>query len=131
MPNQGLPKQARLKSRISLEAIFAAGKSFTVFPIKVFYRIIPAENEKMPVQAGVGVSSRNFKKAADRNRIKRLLRETYRTQQELLTIPKEQKLEVFFLFLAKELPVFDELKAQMKISLERINEKLNKQKMSG
>jgi ribonuclease P protein component len=124
MSNQGLPKQARLKSRTALETIFAAGKSFTVFPIKVFYRIIPRENEKIPVQAGVGVSSRNFKKATDRNRIKRLLRETYRTQQELLTIPEGQKLEVFFLFLAKELPVFSELKIGIETVLKKLNERL-------
>jgi ribonuclease P protein component len=124
MSNQGLPKQAKLKSKTSLDEIFASGKSFTVFPIKVFYRVIPRENEKIPVQAGVGVSSRNFKKATDRNRIKRLLRETYRTQQALLTVQEEQKLEVFFLFLAKELPVFSELKSAMETVLKKVNERL-------
>jgi len=124
MSNQGLPKQAKLKSKTSLDEIFASGKSFTVFPIKVFYRVIPRENEKIPIQAGVGVSSRNFKKATDRNRIKRLLRETYRTQQALLTVQEEQKLEVFFLFLAKELPVFSELKSAMETVLKKVNERL-------
>ncbi|MGL6068631.1 MAG: ribonuclease P protein component, partial [Sediminibacterium sp.] len=87
MSNQGLPKSARIKSRASLEQLFASGKSFTVFPIKVFYRTTTRSQETISKQAGFGVSSRNFKKATDRNRIKRLLRETYRTQQELIVVP--------------------------------------------
>lgn len=125
MSDQGLPKSARLKSRASLEQLFASGKSFTVFPIKVFYRTTTRSQEIISKQAGFGVSSRNFKKATDRNRIKRLLRETYRTQQELIVVPEEKKLEVFFLFLAKELPVFNDLKVQMKITFEKLSIKIN------
>ena len=84
--------------------LFANGKSFLVFPLKVFYSftVIKAENN---IAFGVGVSKRNFKNATDRNRVKRLLREAYRLNK----IPLHQaiitkQLNLFVLFVDKTLP---------------------------
>lgn len=126
MSNQGLPKSARIKSRASLEQLFASGKSFSIFPIKIFYNVSDFENSKAPVQIGVGVSARNFKKATERNRIKRLLRETYRTQQELIIVPEGKKLDVFFLYIGKELPAFSDLKLVLASVMKKLSERLNK-----
>ena len=126
MSNQGLPKSARIKSRASLEQLFASGKSFSIFPIKIFYNASDFENSKAPVQRGVGVSARNFKKATERNRIKRLLRETYRTQQELIIVPEGKKLDVFFLYIGKELPAFVDLKLVLASVMKKLSERLNK-----
>ncbi|MBR2649879.1 MAG: ribonuclease P protein component [Sediminibacterium sp.] len=126
MSNQGLPKSARIKSRASLEQLFASGKSFSIFPIKIFYNASDFENSKAPVQIGVGVSARNFKKATERNRIKRLLRETYRTQQELIIVPEGKKLDVFFLYIGKELPAFVDLKLVLASVMKKLSERLNK-----
>jgi Ribonuclease P len=60
-----------------------------------------------PVQAGFGAGSRHFKKAVDRNRIKRLCREAYRLQKQPLLEQlkkKEHSLAVFFIYTGKELP---------------------------
>ncbi|TAH07693.1 MAG: ribonuclease P protein component [Sphingobacteriia bacterium] len=105
----GYPSEEKLKSRKALELLFSAGKSFSVFPIKIFYTLTTTDAEmpsKVLVNAGVGVSARNFKKAVDRNRIKRLLREAYRTQKQALHIivaEKNIQVAVFFLFIGKEL----------------------------
>lgn len=129
-----------------METLFASGKSFNAFPIKVFYTIQPilgsdvAENKAIEnnkasnsadenknarhlVHAGVGVSSRNFKKAVDRNRIKRLLREVYRTQKhDLINAVTLQisELNVFFLYVGKELPEYIDLKISMEKTLEKL-----------
>ena len=120
------PKQEKLKSRKALDELFATGKSFTVFPIKVFYTLNPSDQtlyNKTGVNAGVGVSARIFKKAVERNRVKRLLREVYRTQkQELASTIELKKLHasVFFLFIGKELPELADLKKPMKKVLEKL-----------
>ena len=100
-------KPDKLKSRKQIEALFEKGERYTVFPLQVWWL---HENEKSILQAGVGVSSRYFKKAVDRNRIKRLMREAYRLQKEELAgllIEKKGKLSVFVLFTGKELPDYE------------------------
>ena len=106
-PRYFLKKEDKLKSRKAIDELFKTGKSFSNFPLKVIW--IPA-NKAGILQAGVGVSSRNFKKAVDRNRIKRLLREAWRLQKAGLHQHLEdngRKMSVFFLYVGKELPPYD------------------------
>ena len=106
----------RLKSRKTIELLFSEGKSFSIFPFRILYCLSPLEfttaennvaanNQKL--QVGVTVSSRNFKKAVDRNRIKRLMREAWRLQKnelQLSPLLTHQSLKVFLIFTGKELP---------------------------
>jgi len=81
-----------------LEQVFAGKQSFTVFPLKVFY-FFPENAMDFPVKAGVGTSSKIFKKAVDRNRIKRLIREAYRFNKTALhNFVQEHNKQVFFLY---------------------------------
>ena len=68
-----LGKNERLKSRKQIEQLFDSGKSFTIFPFKVYYFLSPltTQDSRLTTFFGVGVSGKNFKKAVDRNRIKR------------------------------------------------------------
>lgn len=125
MPGATLHKKERLKSRKEIDHLFKEGKSFPLAPFRVYYSIRPAATvkEAIALQAGVGVSSRNFKKAVDRNRIKRLTREAYRLQKQplleaLATTGKE--LRLFIIYTGRELPSFDVVKEKMAIILKRI-----------
>ncbi len=90
-----------------IESLFSKGNHFSHFPFKVIWLL---ENKEEVLQAAIGVSSRNFKKATDRNRIKRLMREAYRLQKEPLKHHLKQhnrKLSVFILYTGKELPDYE------------------------
>lgn len=119
-------KHEKLKSRKLLQQLFAGAKSFSVFPVKVFYLPLEdAANERL--QVGVGVSARNFKKAVDRNRIKRLLRECYRLNKLSLHTfvnEKQKPVAVFFLYLGKELPEYELLNGKMKLALTKLEDSL-------
>ena len=93
-----------------IQRLFKEGKSFSHFPFRVMY--IETENQTSCLQAGFTVSSRLFKKAVDRNRIKRLMRESYRLQKNNLKIFLEENhknLAVFFIYTGKELPKYDDV----------------------
>ncbi len=70
-------KEERLCSKKLLEKLFHNGSSFLLYPFRIVWlpEILPAD---VPVQVVISVSKRNFKKAVDRNLIKRRIREIYR-----------------------------------------------------
>jgi ribonuclease P protein component len=101
-------KEERLKSRKTIEGLFKDGKSFSNFPFRVLWKF--SDNSVAALQTGFAVSSKNFKKAVDRNRIKRLMREAYRLQKNDLQnqLQQQQKqLAVFIIYVGNELPEYD------------------------
>lgn len=83
------PKREKLKQKRETDLLFGKGKWLSCGNL----RIISINLEKKPQEnfsvsnqkVGVSVSKRYFKKAVDRNRIKRLLRESYRLNKKMFT----------------------------------------------
>lgn len=119
-------KNEKLKSRKQIEQLFKEGKSFSSFPLRVVYVFV--ENEPAALQAGFSVSTRYFKKAVDRNRIKRLMREAYRLQKNGLLNPvtgAAKKLNVFFIYTGNELPEYELVFEKMGTSIKRLQKITN------
>jgi ribonuclease P protein component len=126
-------KYERLKSRKLIKQLFSDGKSFSVYPFKMFYLVdenifdtlkkYSSEKKKIILQCGVGVSSKNFKKAVDRNRVKRLMRESYRLQKNFLQDALKEKnlqLALFLIYTGKELPDYKMVSDKIELILHRI-----------
>jgi ribonuclease P protein component len=123
MPKRfGFSKTERLKSRKQIDELFAKGKSMPVFPLRVIYQFTSSEVETL--QVGVSASKRHFKKAVDRNRVKRLLREAYRLQKEELVLQAKAAKKtgnIFFIYTDKTIADFETIKAAMNKCLQRLN----------
>lgn len=120
-------KQEKLKSRKLIQQLFAEGQSFLVFPVKVMYLQV-AEPMDFSLKVGVSASSRSFKKAVDRNRIKRVLREQYRLNKlplhQFIT-ENNQQIVVFFIYIGKALPEKGLVEKKMPIIIQKLINTIN------
>lgn len=95
------PKEEKLKSKITIGALFTEGKSVSKYPLRLVY--CPLQNEeKQSIKMGVSVSKKHFKKAVDRNYFKRVLRETYRLNKHLLLDSLAEPHAFMFFYQTKE-----------------------------
>lgn len=120
--HKSLPKNIRLKSQKDISTIFLKGKSVFLYPIKLGYCIHQTHNQPNFI-FGVSVSKRNFSKAVDRNRIKRLLREAIRINKAEIEqdfILKNIRLKCMFVFVGKEIPEFALLQQKIILTLQQL-----------
>lgn len=115
------PKTYRLYLRKEIESLFIDGKIIQDLPIRSIYKILPAEITSF--QAGVVVSKKNFKKAVDRNRIKRQMREVIRLNCRAVCehfIKNNATLKVMFVFTGKTSPEYATLESKIILILQRL-----------
>ena len=123
----GFPRKEKLKSRKKIEELFLTGQRFVQFPVRVTFRFNRAEEEPL-IQVGVTASKKYFRKAVDRNRIKRLLREAYRLEKNGLLETANQKGlsgEVFFMYTDKAIAPFEVIKDAVNKSITRLQKFVN------
>ncbi|MBN2616230.1 MAG: ribonuclease P protein component [Bacteroidales bacterium] len=116
-------KAERLYEKKLIQQLFKEGSSFFKHPFKVIY--LPVKKGDGPrSRVLVSVSKRNFKKAVDRNRIKRLIREAYRHNKHLLSpeyaTPKDECLLIGFIYTGKKLPDFQEVEQKIMLILQEL-----------
>jgi ribonuclease P protein component len=87
------------------------------------------ERTEVPVQMGFSVSKRRFKRAVDRNRVKRLMRETYRKRKtEFFEVSVRHQLptDAMLIFIGREMPVYSDLERKISALLKRWDDTLLK-----
>lgn len=104
-----LRRNDRLKNKKLIDQIFNEGKSITVFPLKLFYLEIPNDGVTIS-KMGCSVPRRKFKKAHDRNRIKRLMREAYRITRPEIFNNITTQCAFMILYIGDSMPTYEQLK---------------------
>ena len=121
---QTFTKSERLCSKKILGELFKKGsatvRTFYLFPFRVLYipqsEISPEGNATLPAIV-ITVPKRLFKRAVDRNLIRRRVREAYRLNKQLLGHQTPPPAYIAFLYTAKQIISFEEIEKGMKLAL--------------
>lgn len=120
-----LTKKERLCSSKLIEKLFEQGESLYIFPLKVVYLVSPLHSQH-PVQIGFSVSKRNFKRAVDRNLLKRRMREIYRLNKPSFyeSLPDGMQVAVMLIYTCKEEKDYQTIEKGMQKVFNKLSERL-------
>lgn len=121
-----LKKHERLKSRKAIERVFRDGEKGFEYPLLIRWKK-DAVPTGYPAQVLVSVSKKNFRKASDRLRIKRLMREAYRKNKLPLYDQLEKNQEqllIAIVFTGKKMPSYKDIEEKIIILLQRLSQTL-------
>jgi len=107
--------------------LFTRGDAFIAYPLRVVYLIEP-KSDMASASIMVSVPKKRFKRAVKRNRLKRLMRESYRlNKQELIEAldDKQLQIHVAFNYVSDDVFDFEAVEKKMKIALQRLKDKID------
>lgn len=127
MPEFSFCRAERLSSRKSISSLFKTGKIIKVYPFRILYAHV--EEGKFPASVAISVPKRLFKKAVDRNLLKRRIREAYRLNKPLFyswLSELDQKLILVIQYQHRDILDYQSINTALKEALEKLVLKLNR-----
>lgn len=110
IPGESLKKDERLRGDKAVQQLFARGKSAFSFPFRYYWQTVAADEAGgPPVAVLFSVPKKLVRRAVKRNLIKRRMREAYRRNKTLLTVPvavKGRRVEIALIYSSKDIPDF-------------------------
>lgn len=119
-------KSEHLCGEKRITRLFTQGDAFIAYPLRVVYLIEPKKDVE-PASVMVSVPKKRFKRAVKRNRLKRLMRESYRlNKHELIEILNEKQLQIHvaFNYVSDDVLDFVAVEKKMKIAIQRLIDKI-------
>ncbi len=127
-PRASLKKCEILRRKNDIETLFREGKPVRMFPLKILYQVQSRSEVKPKIQVMFVVSRRMVKKAVQRNRIKRCMREAYRlSKHDIFSLIAQKcpsigqvRLALFFQSTSSEGVSTEKIKAVLKRGIEKM-----------
>jgi ribonuclease P protein component len=121
---QTFTKAERLCSKVLIDKLVEKGNPFQCFPFKLTW--LEAQESEVPVQIIIGVPKRIFKRAVDRNKLKRRMREAYRKNKMILYDHlNNKKILLMLIYTGKTIVDYKEIEEKLMLALNQLNKKLN------
>ncbi|NDP19619.1 MAG: ribonuclease P protein component [Paludibacter sp.] len=116
------PKSEHLCGEKRITRLFTQGKAFIAYPLRVIY-LIESKKDAEAASVMVSVPKKRFKRAVKRNRLKRLMREAYRLNKQMLIEKlneKELQIQIAFNYVSDDELDFATVEKKMKLALQKI-----------
>lgn len=125
MKKNGFRKSERICSQILIDELFSKGKELRKFPFIVKFILTDFVGEALEVV--ISVPKRRAKKAVDRNKLKRQIREAWRLnnhelKQDLLSLNKN--LKVFLIYTGKEKEAYSFIAEKLNLILTELRKNI-------
>jgi ribonuclease P protein component len=123
-----LPRKNILRSEKTITGLFQPGFFVSNYPLRINYLLQPKPDSAPAFQVLFSVSKKRFKKATDRNRVKRLLREVYRLNQlqlKALSLTEGQQLAMAMIYTGQEQLSFQAIQAAFLQCIQKMERKMN------
>lgn len=117
-------REEKLKSWSAIGRMFKEGQSFGQYPLRFVWLPMEAGSAGFPVQFTVSVPKKKFKKAVDRNRLRRQIREAYRLHKDILyrnLDPNQKVYALMVIYVAKDMLEYYEIENNMNRGLRRLS----------
>ena len=115
-------KEERLSNKKKIRSLFSEGYSFIIFPIKITWKETKLDCH-YPVQVLINVSQHNFRKAVDRNILKRRMREAYRKNKHLLYEPlilSKKQYALSLVYIGKNIADYQDIETIIITTIQRL-----------
>ena len=122
----GLTKKERISSKKEIDLLFTKGNSFIVYPLRIVYAVHNCKkiSGESAVSIMISIPKKKFKRAVKRNRLKRLIKESYRLNKNELIEKIACPLSIAFLYLSDEEKPYTEIESAVRKALEILSIKI-------
>jgi ribonuclease P protein component len=125
---QTFTKEERLYKKSIIDKLFSEGKGFIIDPFRIVW-LDHRLDSIFPAQILIAISKKKFKRAVDRNLMKRRIREAYRKNKEqLYTFLKKNNFSyvIGIIYIADKLTPYKEIDQKIKLVLQRLQTEYEK-----
>ncbi len=126
--NEAFGKNNRVTGRERVERLFTEGKAFMAFPFRVSYLLCERDSQEVGIL--VSIPKKRLRRAVDRNRMKRLAREAYRLNKNLLQLELLSQgygLDIALVYVKNEPADYTEVEKAVKKALSNLNNRLERE----
>ena len=120
-------KDEKLCSQKIIGEMFLTGNPFLCYPLKALWLNLAEISTPYAAKTAFAVSKKNFKRAHDRNRIRRMMRESYRYLKSILYKFLElngQKIALMIIYVGKGEPEFHQVESAMTKVIYRLEQEI-------
>jgi len=122
----GLSKAERIHSRLVVESLFSSrNSSIAVYPLRIVWTIDESTEGTAPASILVSVPKKRMHHAVNRNRMKRMVREAYRLNKQILLSRLEgsgRHVDIAFICIADNVPTSSQVSKSVVKALARISD---------